>query len=474
MPVTLKEWTQDEWITGGISLLAKPGDYLQLSNLIPSVNRRQLQRLPAWSSQVRTDTNALTAIEGAFYDHANSRVVLIGGNATPDLTAAYLDASWSLSANQVLHATPTGLGGQSLQNVVYWGGYVYLIGSDGKVYRGTSYTAGLAEFDASTDHQILVPVDEDMYNIRDDGVIEKTSSDKSQFSTYYTPDHPINIIFFTAFRSYGLGIARHPQGFLDFYQINLAVSERYYNHITQLPVTGTLPAYGKLFTLHNDTLYFSPGYYNTPGGEIGLDIYSFNGSRISHEYKIIHAVNAGGSGFPASAGLISWRHNLIYYALEGTSQTFKILRGSTFVEFPSLAATAIATGIAVNVGGYLLTTADDTNEGIHYLQDAVMADAYLVTSRLDMGFPGKQKRLNRITVLLSAAATDFKIILKYRTDDTAAYTTAATVNGSQRASIDLTGVTFYALQLRIDLDDDSGTNANIKIDSISVTYTIAE
>jgi hypothetical protein len=37
---------------------------------------------------------------------------------------------------------------------------------------------------------------------------------------------------------------------------------------------------------------------------------------------------------------------------------------------------------------------------------------------LDMGNPGREKRLNRITVLLDGRASDFQGTIKYRTDDT--------------------------------------------------------
>ena len=59
MTVRVEEWTQSHWITPNVHLYANYGDYYELSNLVPTRDGRQLRRLPAWSSQVRTDTNAV-------------------------------------------------------------------------------------------------------------------------------------------------------------------------------------------------------------------------------------------------------------------------------------------------------------------------------------------------------------------------------------------------------------------------------
>ena len=87
-----------------------------------------------------------------------------------------------------------------------------------------------------------------------------------------------------------------------------------------------------LFVLHGDELYFSPGYYTRMDSEVALNVYSFNGSRAEHVCEVRHDANAGGSGYPAAAGLLSYRGELVYYALEGTAQTFKMYRGGRFCE----------------------------------------------------------------------------------------------------------------------------------------------
>jgi hypothetical protein len=213
------------------------------------------------------------------------------------------------------------------------------------------------------------------------------------------------------------------------------------------------------------------------GSEVALNVYSFNGSRAERVCEIRHAPNAGGSGFPAAAGLLSWRGELLYYALEGTAQTFKVLRGgaarpAAFCAFPTLSATASAQPFAAVAGGHLIATADDTHEGLHYLRESAADDGSLVSSRLDMGRPGRQKRLERIAVLLSDAAASFGCTIEYRADDTAAWTDAGTDTNTRRAVAAGLGDLFYTLQLQITLDDDSGNDEDVRIEALSVTYSV--
>jgi len=115
-------------------------------------------------------------------------------------------------------------------------------------------------------------------------------------------------------------------------------------------------------------------------------------------------------------------------------------------------------------------------EGIYHLPTSgSLQDGYLITSRLDMDCPGRQKRLLRLTVLLDGAAVDFDVIIKYRTDDTAAWTTAVTSDDTTRVTVDITtAVTFYTLQVRVDLDDDTGNDEDIRIGAVSVLYSVPD
>ena len=474
MPIAIREWVQDRWTTPLVPYYSQPGDYYSIEGLIPTPNQRQLQRTPGWSAQVTTDTNSLAAVEGMFFDHANTRYVLIGGDGGSNLISAYLSSAWSLSADTTLHATPTGLGGLSGRNVLYWGGNLYVIGSDGKVYSGSSYTAGLSEFDSSTDHTILTHIDDRLWAAHANGQIDRMSSDAADLDFYiYAASGNItpNPVFLTSFRGYVLLITRHPQGTLEFYRINRNSADRY-DHIFTLQATGTHPSYGSFFQHFDSHVYLSPGYHINADGTLTLPVYRYTGAQVQYITTIQHSPNTGGSGVPASAGFTTWRGHLVYYALEGTSQRFKILHNGYFTDLPSLAATATPKGLCVNLGGQLVVTADDTTEGIHHLGTGSRYDGHLITSRLHMDHPGKQKLLHRITVLLDGNTASFQSVIKYRVNDASSWTTAVTTANSQRiVTADLT-VTFYTLQIRVDIDDNTANNLDHRIGAISALYSV--
>ena len=475
MPIAVKEWVQDAWLRPGVELWRKNGDFLEVSNLIPTRDGLQLVRTPAWSAQVRTDTNGLTDVRGAFFDADNDRIVLVGADGSGDLASAYLSSAWSLSSNTTLNSTPTNLGGCSMRNVAWFGGVLYAVGSNGKLYSGSSYTGALTSFNANTWHHSLAPIDERLYSCSVAGRIDMTNYDNSSLTVY---DAPINDLgtpmFFSGYRGYGLLITQDAEGLIRCIRVPLDASTKYFQELTTLHEYGVLPDYGSLACFHDDEIYFSPGYYTRMGSENALNVYAFNGSYARHVAEIRHDPNTGGSGFPTAAGLLSWRGELLYYAMEGTAQIFKVLRGERFAEFATLSATASAQPFAAVVGGHLIATADDTNEGIHYLQDTAADDGYVITPRLDMGSPGREKRLSRIAVLLSDAATSFGCKVEYRVNDTAAWTSGGTDSNTQRAEVSDLGVSFYTLQVKVTLDDDTGSNEDIRIDALSVIYSIGE
>lgn len=476
MTVSVKHWLQSEWRRPNIHRWDREGDFSQLSNLEPSIDRRTLQRIPSWSARVRTDTNGLVTVKGMFYDYANSRVVLVGTDGSSQLASCYLSSAWSLSSKTVLSTATANLGGLSMRNLAYYGGLLWLVGADGKVYKGTGYTSAVAEFDADTDHKLMTPIDHRLYVVCTDGQIKRTNTSLSALYAYLSPSHNLDVRLMIPWRGYGLLVARNDEGYTHLLRMPLESESPYLSDLATLRDPGTPPAYGSLYALHDDELYFSPGYVTTRGGKNALNVYAFNGSRVELVTRIVHAANTGGSGLPAAAGLVSWQGRLIYYALDGTSQIFKQLLDDGEVDHATLSADVTAINpIAGSLGSRLICTAKGSGqEGIHYLTDATLSDAYLVTSVLDMGYPDRKKRLDRITVLLDGAAASFSVLLKYRADGASSWTTAATATNTQRAAVDLyaSAVEFYTLQLRVDLDDNTGNNEDIAIAAASVTYSI--
>jgi hypothetical protein len=477
MAIKPQEWTQNTWVRAGIQLFKKKGDYYSLSNLILSKDRTQLRRFPSWSSLVRTDTNGLSDVQGMFYDHENERVVLLGEDSDPDLASCYLSSAWSLSGISQLHGSPTNLGGLSGRNVLYYCGYLYVIGSNGKLYQGTDYTSTMTELDLSATHRVLAAIDDRVYSGKSDGGIERTAADLASTTSYVVPDHPMDIRAMFPYRSNLLVICRASHGGLDFYTLDVNADTRFFNQQSSQLLGGIEPSIGCLYTLHHDQVFFSPGFYTRPGGQVVCPIYAYNyNPEILHFVDVEHDPNTGGSGVPTSAGLISWRGKLLYYALEGTVQTFKEIDivNKQVLDFPSLSATAPTTPIAANCGGYLVATADDTYEGVHYMQDTDLDDAVYVSSWMDMGHPARQKRLEKITVVLSDKAASFQTVVKYRKEDETSWSTIDTQANTTLFAKGDQGIHFYLIQFQITLDDNTGNDEDIRIDAISAIYSLGD
>jgi hypothetical protein len=475
MAVTVKEWTQREWTQSQVDLYDDKGDFNNLSGLSPNVTRRALKRSPAWSSHLTH--SGLTAIKAMFYDEANARYVLIGTNAASHLASTYFSSAWShIASTYELSAATSGPGDRSCRNALYSGGYVYVIGADKHVYRGASYTSALSDFYSTADAVALAVLGGRVYMAATYGKIWRLNDANDAFETHYDSIANFYPLFMTAFRGYLLIVGKQYDGAVHLYRLSQSASESnpaFLHEITRVPhASADYPAYGSLFALHDDKLFFSPGRYTNPDATKVIDIYSFNGSQVEHVAQVPDSVAS-----PGAAGLIHWRGELLFYAPSGTgTQNYKMLVGNQFVD--AIPGTINVTGlsaIAANLGGELVTVGLDgsSNHGIHHAGGAALQDGHLVTARLDMDHPGLQKLLNHIVVLLDGTASDFKIVIKYRVNDNTSWTTATTGNNTYRAIASDIAAHFYTLQLRIELDDDTvAGDQDIRILSTSVVYTI--
>jgi len=472
MPVTVKEWTQREWTRSQVDLYDRPGDFYNLYGLSPDVSRRTLKRSPAWSAHLTH--SGLTAVKAMFYDENNQRYVLLGTNAATHLASTYFSSAWShVASTYELSAATSGLTGLSQRNVLYFGNYLYVIGANSHVYRGSSYTSALSDFYSDPEAVCLAVLGGRAYMATTYGEIWRLNDANNAFEIHYDSVANFYPLFMTAFRGYLLIVGVQDNGAIHFYRLSQSASGSNPNVLQEVAkISGTLTDYathGCLFALHNDQLYFSPGPYTNPDATKVLDIYSFNGSQIKRIAQL-----PASTASPAAAGLVHWRGELIFYAPASSgTQNYKMLVGNQFVD--AVPGTINVTGlsaIAANLGNELVTTGLDgsSNEGIHHAGAAALQNGYIISSRLDMGSPTTLKRLETITALLDNRAPDFKILLRYRTDDTATWTTATTANNTRRAHVANLGVEFHQLQLRIQLADDTGTDEDIRITAISVTY----
>lgn len=471
-----KEWVTSEWTRPGVELYRQAGDFAELSGLLVDRTGRELMRSPGWSAQVNTPANfAPVPLGGSFYDGPNQRWVLIGTDAT-NIVSCLFNQSWVLTdVNYTLVASKTNLGGLVLQNIVYFGGNLYVIDSAGDVHRGASYTAGLASFYASSDAQVLAVVGDRVYMASTAGVIYRLNDGDTAFEAYLTPTVAMNIRYMAAFRGYLLVAAARGDGGLSLYRVSLPTA-------TQLQEVARVPGIVDFFSavrveapyvVHNDKFYALTGRYDNPDGTDFVDAWEWNGSQLRRISQI-----SGADVAYISVGLLSWKHHLLFYASQSevasASHMVKMLIGNGFVDFLPLTSTTVYYHVNALASDVLFLTKTGDNYGVVHAGEATLMDGYLVTSSFDAGSPFREKLLNSITVLLDGKTTSFKIPVKYRVNDNTGWTLATTGDGNRRVSIGGLGVSFYNLQLRIDLDDDTGANTDHRILAVSVMYSMQE
>jgi hypothetical protein len=349
------------------------------------------------------------------------------------------------------------------------------------VYRGSGPYGALASFYAGGDAVLLAPLGDRMYMINDDGLVYRLNDADAAFEAHYTPLREFSPRWAGAFRGSLVVAGRHVDGSLHFYRLPpyAGTEPTYLHELAYLHnATGMYRTGGVMFTLHNDDLYFSPGYYTRPTALKAFDLYRFTGSRID---RIANALTMG-AGNPATWGLLSWQGELLFAAPQGAGNpNVQILVGNRFQPFLQSSTIDVTTPtvpiVAVANGSVLLTGIVGANQGIYHAGTGSFQDGYLVTSYLDMGHPGRKKRLHRLTLYVDDATAATTLTLAYRIDDTDAYTTAATATAalaSLSAELTASAVEFYRLQVKASLADSSVTAQDIKIVALSCHYSVGD
>jgi hypothetical protein len=472
MPTRIRELTLDRFERAERTLYRDAGDIYQLYCLLPTPDRR-LQRAPAWVAQVNLAAN-FYAVEGAFYDFANQRFVFIGVDGGGLLASAYLSKDFAWSAVTALTAAAHTVGGCDQLNVAYWGGDLYVITDNSNVYRAASYVGALGLFYAGGDAWALAPFGDRMYLATTTGTIYRLNDADSAFESYYAPVGDLDVRYITAFRGYLLIVTRAPTGEFLLHRLQPDVSNPELDTVATIPpargdqqLAGLV--YTHYFALLDDDLYLSPGRELLPYSDYGLALYRFNGSQVDYLGVQPSTVSAKSYGFAA------WRGHLLLYSLGASAQSFYTLVGYQFTQTLAPLSDTMPTYPALWVLGsnLFLTSTSGGTGGIRRLSATALQDSNFISPTLDMGEPGRIKRLERITVLLSGSGTDFDVIVKYMADDASTWTTAVTADGSKRISAGDLAQDFYTLRVRVDLDDDTGNNRDIQILSVSILYSIA-
>jgi hypothetical protein len=472
MPVNLREWTMQEFTTPNVPFYHYRGDFYAISGLMPTRDRRQLRRLPAWSSATALGT-AMGTIRGCAWAVVGSRHVLIGSNAS-GVAGDIRTSAFAASSVQTYTAATSYTGGKSLRNVVHAHDALYIIGADGEIYTG-AYNGAHSAMSLGATGQVLTLADDRIFVAGDDGIIYRQDDAGSGFDTYFDPVQDMDVHYLAPYKGYLLVVARANDGTLHLYRLPTRNAQGLAPLASILGGTGNMNTLGSFFAIAHDKVWLSPGYRTNTDGTLTVPIYAFNGTNV----QLVTLIENIDVGSYYSMGFLPWRDELLFVALDNAAsscdQTFKILLNNKFTDLDviSVEASGAFAPLAFSSAEHLVLTANPSStEKFYYTQASALQDGYWISSKLDMGQPGRPKRLEAITVQLTDAATDFDILIKYRIDDATSWTTAATDTNTMRATSGTIGSDFYTLQIRIDLDDDTSNNEDIRIESVSVLYSI--
>ena len=486
MTIQVKEFVIRDFERAQIDLYNKSGDFSDLYALLPSRSTPgRLQRAPGWS-----DFSAFVGFfdcEAIFYDVSSHYIVFLGIDAGDDLATYILDVSdWTFKGlTDIAGATGLeGLGGKRGRNVLWWENDLYLIGDDGTLYSGATIVATVAQLDVDSFHCLCAYGDR-IYGAKSDGSIERLNDAGNAMEAHWTATNTgFTWDFLTGYRGYLYGIARNSVGTRLVVQVDSAeAATPSFQVMAELHDTGIEPAKGCAYCQFGNYLYFMPGIMtsNIPGlGSVPTEtayasIYRYRFS-TSGSLELVATIECEPDDY---FYLLPWRGYLLAAKLREEAATTIVFYnihedGGVSQAIPFTGNTDDADVIVHSTHGYLLITASVNDvQGAYYAgHNTGLQDAYVVTSRLDMGYPGKEKRLDRLTVHLDGAVADFDVIIKYRTEENTSWTTALTEAASRLVTIGDLGVSFHALQIRVDLDDDTGNDCDYRINAISVTYTI--
>ena len=478
MAIQIHEWVQREWTRAGIDLFHREGDFSNASGLYPDPARRKLRRAPGWAAHTSW-ASGYASPEGAFYDHANDTVVFaLLTTADSHLATLSYDANYTAKSAGDLGldcAAYGALSGLHQRNIVYWADAVRAITGAGDVYKIPNYAStpisAVWTGSGGETARCLAAYGDTVYLVTSAGRVLRANAALTGFDSYYDPAPGLDVRFAAPFHQYLALVARHDGGQIAIYRLpdNHPIA---LHQVAELQATAVEPAAtpytdGCSFLAHGDRIYLLSGWYGTHN-----DLYAFDGSTVTH---VAHL-----SGLPArtatrTAGLLSWRNELLWYAFASadSSHSIQMRVGDGWIDFCPITAGVSSYTAVYSLGGRLLVVGKGgAAEGFYGASG--LQDGYLETSWLDFGQPGRYKRLDRLTALADGAHASFTLRLKYRVDGASAWTTAASAANSRRVSADPADVRFHTLQVRVELDDDSGANLDYALEAVSVVYTIDE
>jgi hypothetical protein len=488
MPTQLRTWDQSKFVLPDRKYQSykDEGEFDDISGLYPDRKGECLRRGPAWSSHVPWPTAAGT-FEG--FSHCNAVVldaddnnfVFLGKLTTPANHLA--SVHWGRDAKALVdkYDMVTDLGanypsmGHHQRDVLYLGGKLYLISNAYDIYWGSNLSTPPANNQPGTFGVICPYGDKVFLSDSTQGIIYRLDAAGATFDVYYTPRTYLQTLAIFPYREFLCVIGRLADGILGVYRIP-DVFIQTSHQIGVIPdatarfLSGTPRSAGSPFAQIGEYVYMLTGYLNPI--ETGfMQLYTFDGTHIRYAADL--------TGIPTyatcrSLGLVPWHGRLCCFALAsaGTTHYLKMLQKDRFIDFAPLTGTLVTLSAVYEVGGDLVLIAEDGagNQGFYYTYG--LSDGYVTTTYLDMGQPGRKKQLHSITAHLSGQAASFFVKLYYKIDDAAAWTQAGTTQDETiRPTADDLDQEFYLLQIKVEIDDNTGTHQDITIDKITVTYS---
>jgi len=372
-------------------------------------------RAPTWSAFTDLPDDLINPM--AVFRDRYGTTVFVGTNASTDMAALTYDSAWAAHAHShALDTTAQWPGGQMHQNCWWWGGWLWVIGDNVHVYRGTSYSAALTDYYSASNAQVLFPVGEHMYLVDNTGLILRTDATRAAFETYYDPIVTLDVMFGCGLRGNIVFVARMADGTMKLYRLPdqnpIGLHE-----LAHIPATGQ-HATGIAACIHNDDLYLMPGYNQVSAGGAtyqDYDLFCFDGSSLAHLDRIRQAALT-------YHNLLSWNDRLLLHTYDHTSHNhlFYALVGKGLTgALPTINNnTSITYMAAFPCGDDVVVCGDSPGHGFWHAGRDSKSDGSFITSYLDMGYPGLLKRLHRITVLCDGKAASYTIDISHRPADT--------------------------------------------------------
>jgi hypothetical protein len=489
MTIHVQTWDQSKFLRPGRKFQSykDEGEFDDISGLYPDRNGERLLRGPAWSSHVPWPSAAET-----FVGFSKANVVLPAGDSNYFIFLGKLTTPanhlasvvWSRDSESVVNkydmTTNLGTGYPSMglhqRDVLYFGDKLYLISADNDIYWGENpYTEPASTYAGS--FLTLANYGDKTFMGKLDGTIYRLAASDAAWTTFYTPFQYLQALALYPFHDFLCIIARHTTGAIGLYRLpdtNALTSHQIgmiHGSTARYTAASTEHFSGCPFAQLADDLYLLTGYLN-PIESNTMHLYKFDGTHLRYTAELTGLPDVDACG---SLGLLPWRGRLVAYALEDSATThlLKLLVGDRFVDFAPVTSKTLASYSAMyQAGGDLILIAEDGagNEGFFYTQG--LSDGYVTTTYLDMMQPGRKKQLHSITAHLSRSITDFFVKLYYKIDDAQSWTQAGT---SQEETIRPTAEDldqeFYLLQVKVEIDDDTGDNEDIAIEKISASYS---